>query len=52
MMTFQIKGQAQALFKIWQHALWDYIICSVGWALQPGPNIFPNLETDMYAIGL
>lgn len=52
MMTFQIKGQAQALFKLWQFALWDYIICFVGWALQPGPNTFPNLETEVYAISL
>ena len=29
-MDFQIKGQAQALLKLWQFAFWDYIICSVG----------------------
>lgn len=52
MMTFHIKGQAQALFKHWQLALWDYIIYFVGWALEPRPTAFPNLETEVYAIGL
>lgn len=52
MMTFHIKGQERALFKCWQLALWDYIINFVSWALQPGPTTFPNLETEVYAIGL